>query len=115
MNRNSNVLEDFVFCGSSTPKEYLTALVHVRRSQTRQNTNAFFFFLRPHLRLGYQDGAPPVAVQGTVRQKEEGAVCRTSQSVQRGLEDCVQCRPQCGGLAQDGALLLWPGLPDAAL
>lgn len=64
---------------------------------------------------GYQNGAASVAVQGTVRQEEEGAVCRTPQSVPRGLEDRVQRRPQCGGLAQDGTLLLWTGLPDAKL
>lgn len=56
-----------------------------------------------------------MAVQGTVRPKEKGAVRRAPQSVQRGLEDCVQCRPQRGGPAQDGTLLLWPGLADAAL
>lgn len=76
------------------------------------------FFLRPVFTSfvsGYKNGAPPVAVQGTIWEEEEGSVRGDAQGLQRRLEDRVHRRPQRGRPAQDGSVLLWSGLSAASL
>lgn len=79
---------------------------------------SWLFFLRPVFTSfvsGYKNGAPPVAVQGTIWEEEEGSVRGDAQGLQRRLEDRVHRRPQRGRPAQDGSVLLWSGLSAASL